>query len=179
MRSDVIQIDNQGGGFREAVEETRRVAEYKKLCGSDSLHLQLFTEEMLSMLHSVTGEIKASFWLEAEDRDFTLFVSTKTVMDKEKRYLLISSSSSRKNAAANSFLGRLRDAFEEALTAEADHTCFELPDFIPQSDLPSGSLEDSEWDCYERSILLKLADDVKIAIKGGRVTMSVSKKFSE
>ena len=75
--------------------------------------------------------------------------------------------------------GLVTGAYEEALTAEADHTCFELPDFIPQSDLPSGSLEDSEWDCYERSILLKLADDVKIAIKGGRVTMSVSKKFSE
>ena len=177
MKSDVIQIDSLGNGYREAVEETRRVAEYKKLSRSDSLHLQLFTEETLSMLHSVTGEIKASFWLEAEDSEFKLFVSTKTVMDKEKRYLLISSSTSRKNAAANSFLGRLRDAFEEALTAEADHTYFELPDFIPQSDLPSGSFDQDEWDCYERSILLKLADNVEIAIKGGRVTMTITKKF--
>ena len=178
MKSDVIQIDNGGSGYREAVEETRRVAEYTNLSHSDSLHLQLFTEEMLSMLHSVTGQIQASFWVEAEDKQYRLNVAARTVLDSEQRYLLISSSTSRKNEIARSFLGRLRDAFEEALTSDAEKTTFELPEFISQSDLPSGSLDAEEWDGYERSVLLKLADDVKIAIKGKQVTMTVSKKFA-
>ena len=35
----------------------------------------------------------------------------------------------------------------------------------------------AEWDGYERSILRRLADDVKIGIRGGMVEMTVSKRF--
>ena len=179
MKSDVILIDNRGSGYREAIEETKKVADYQKLNLSDSLYLQLITEEMLSMLHSVAGEVKASFWLETEDNVFTLNVTTQTVLDSEQRYLLISSSTSRKNEITKSFLGRLRDAFEEALTSEAERTTFELPDCISPSDLPSGSFEADEWDGYERSVLFKLADNIKIAIKGKQVTMTVRKQVSK
>ena len=33
------------------------------------------------------------------------------------------------------------------------------------------------WDGYERSILLKVADDVKVAIRGDLVEVTVIKKF--
>ena len=50
MKSDVIAIDNKGTGFKEAVEATKKLAEFNGLSATDSLHLQLFTEEMLSMI---------------------------------------------------------------------------------------------------------------------------------
>ena len=111
MESDIIQIDNLGNGFEQAVEETKRVAQFRGLDHKNSLRLQLCTEEMLSMAHTVTGEMQASFWLESEGNCFALHMTTNTVMDKMKRSLLISSATSRKNEAANSFLGKLRDAF--------------------------------------------------------------------
>ena len=95
MKSDVILIDNQGNGFDEALKQTSKVAEYRQLNQKDTLRLQLMAEEMLSMARSVTGEMQASFWIESEGSAFELNMTTKTVMDKEKRYLLISSSSSR------------------------------------------------------------------------------------
>ena len=49
MKSDVIVVTNRGDGFQQALEETRKVSAYKGLEGKDSLHLLLFTEEMLSM----------------------------------------------------------------------------------------------------------------------------------
>ncbi len=178
MKSDIIHLDNHSHGFREAVEQTALVAAYKKLSPQNTRRLQILAEEMLSMLRSVTGEVEASFWLEVEDDVFTLGVSTKTQMDKEKRYLLISSSSARKNSAANGFLGMLRDAFEEALTADAERTYFELPADPSRSGLSGKAVDNDDWDGYERSILLKLADDVKIFIKGGNVTMTVKKRFA-
>ena len=111
MKSDVIAIDNKGTGFKEAVEATKKLAEFNGLSATDSLHLQLFTEEMLSMVRIVTGEVKASFWVDQEDKTYDLNLTTETVMDKDKRATLISASSSRKNEAAGSFLGMLRDAF--------------------------------------------------------------------
>ena len=176
MKSDVIAIDNKGTGFKEAVDATKKMAEFKGLNATDSLHLQLFTEEMLSMARIVTGEMKASFWVDCEDNKFDLNLTTETVMDKDKRATLISASSSRKNEAAGSFLGMLRDAFEQAMAADSDKVFYELPDDVA-SDIVGHYVDDPEYDQYEASVLKKLADDVKIAIRGGKVHMTVSKTF--
>ena len=95
MKSDVILIDNLGNGFGDAVKETKKAAEFRGLSHKDALQLQLMAEEMLSMARSVTGEMQASFWLESQEKAFDLHMTTKTVMDQEKRYQLISSSTSR------------------------------------------------------------------------------------
>ncbi len=178
MKSDIILIDNQGNGFAEAVEETKKVAAYTELEPKRTTRLQLMTEEMLSLARSVTGEMQASFWLENEGNRFDLHLATKTVMDKEKRYLLLSSASSRKNEAAKGFLGKLRDKLEEAMASEVDHSEEEIPADIV-SDLANHPVEDPEWDGYERSVLRSLADTIKIAIRGGQVEIIVSKNFAE
>ena len=173
MKSDIIRIDNYGNGFQDALEQTAKAAEYRGLSHKEELRLRLCTEEMLSLARSVTGELQASFWLESEGKKFDLHLSTKTVMDKEKRERLLASASSHKNEAANSFLGRLRDAFEAAMISD------------PNTDIPDEALDDlvnhvieiPEWDEYEQSILRNSADDVKIAIRGGIVDMTVSKSF--
>lgn len=178
METGVILIDNTGNGFENAVAETRKAAEYQQLSGKNVLQLELITEEMLSLVRSVTGEMKASFWIEAEDGQFDLHLNTKTVMDKEKRYQLISSASSRKNEAAKTFLGYLRNVLEEAMAAEADHSASDIPMDILH-DIPGDPVEDAGWDGYERSVLAKVADQVKVAIRGGVVDMTVSKKFAK
>ena len=97
-------------------------------------------------------------------------------MDKEKRRQLLSTASSRKNEAANSFLGKLRDAFEEAMLSDVDHSHDELPEDVAK-DICYYHPEDPEWDRYEQSILRKLADEIKISIRGGTVDMTVTKSF--
>ena len=177
MRTDVISIDNQGNGFGNAIEETKKIAQFNGLNDTDSIHLQLFTEELLSMARSITGEMKASFWIDNEGPSYILNLTTDTVMDKEKRDLLLSASSTRKNDAAKTFLGMLRDAFEEAMLVGDERANFyELPGDIA-ADVSGRFVEDLEWDRYESSILLKLADDVRIGIVGGKVHMKVSKTF--
>ena len=177
MRSDVVNIDNQGNGFGQAIEVTKKLAEFNGLKEPESIHLQLFTEEMLSMARSITGELKATFWIENEGNRYELNMNTATVMDKEKRDLLISASKDRKNDAAKTFLGMLRDSFEEAMLADDEKANFySLPDDIA-SDVSGRYIEELEWDRYESSILCKLADDVKIGVMGGNVNMKVIKTF--
>ncbi|MBQ7656930.1 MAG: hypothetical protein IJI53_09785 [Clostridia bacterium] len=178
MKSDVIVIDNAGKGFENAVTETRKAAAYHGLSGKDALHLELMAEETLSLVRSVTGEMQASFWIEAEGPRYDLHLTTKTVMDKEKRALLISAASSRKNEAAKTFLGSLRDAFEKAMAADTDHWGNDLPIEV-LNDLPNHPIQDQDWDGYERSVLRKVADNVKISIRGGVVDMTVSKDFTK
>ena len=178
MKSNVIIIDNQGNGFDKALEESRKVAVYEDLTHKESLHLQLCAEEMLSLARSVTGEMQASFWIEAKDRAFDLHMTTKTVLDKEKRSLLLGAATSGKNEVAKSFLGSLRDAFEHAMAADVDHSS-DLPEELV-NDLPNHVIEcmDPEWDKYEQSTLKRLADTIRISIRGNDVDMTVSKRFA-
>jgi hypothetical protein len=176
MKSDVVIIDNNGKGFKDAVEATKKLADFKGLAPKDSLHLQLCTEELLSMARSITGEIDASYWVENEGNTYKLNMTTETVMDKAKRDLLLSAATSRKNEAAKTFLGMLRDAFEQAMLAEAENTYYELPEGVV-SDASGQSFDDLGWDHYEHSVLKTLSDDIKIAIEGGKVTMTVTKSF--
>ena len=175
MRSDVIQINNCGQGFEAAAEQTKKVAAFKGLSEIETIQLQVLTEEMLSLILSITGQIDAGFWIELEDGLAVLHLKTKTVLDKEKRAELIASASSRQNEATKTFLGRVRDWLEEALAAEPEHES--APSNLLE-DLPQGVYGEQEWDEYERSILREMADEVKVGVQGGIAEITVSKRFS-
>ncbi len=178
MKSETIMIDNRENGFAEAVKEAQKVAAYTELNEKNSLHLQLCAEEVLSLVRSVTGEIKASFWIENDGRQFDLHVSTNTAMDMDKRNTLLAVSTSKKNEAAKSFLGMLREIFEETMVVEVNHTG-DLPDEV-SGDFVNRVIvcTDPEWDGYEHSILKNLADVIKVSIRGKAVDMTVSKRFA-
>lgn len=176
MKSDVISIDNTGSGFADVMEQVEKVAGWNHLDHKEHLHLQLLTEEMLSLARSITGEMKASFWLENEGNNYELHMTTQTVMDTEKRYLLIESSSSHRNEAAKTILGVLREVVELMMTPTTlpyNQVPFDLANDISQGVYKEHVL----WDGYERSILLKVADNVKVGIRGDLVEITVLKSF--
>ena len=178
MVSDIIMIDNMGNGFDDALLETKKVCDYTGLHDKDAVRLQLISEELLSMARCITGEMHATFWIERDKSQYTLHLSTKTVMDREKRNLLLGAASSRKNEEAGSFLGFLRNMFEDAMTGAPDHSD-DLPDDAI-GDLANHVIQctDAEWDGYEQSTLRRLADTIKIGIRGDEVDMTVIKTFA-
>ena len=170
VKSEVIAIDNHGNGFHAAVEETQRMAEAGGLSHGDCLRLTLFTEEILSMTNIVTGEVKADFWIERVNRQYELHISARTDMDRKMRAKMKKAVAAELGSKSGGFLSKLRSAFERAMVSDSDRVCFALP-----SDEDRKS--QNEWDGFERSILFKLADDVRIAIIGGEVRMVVRKEF--
>ena len=178
MKSDVISIDNMGNGFTEAIKHAEMIGDRNHLSHKDQMHLQLLTEEMLSLARSITGEMKASFWIENEGNNYELHMTTKTVMDAEKRFQLIESSSSKKNEAAKTILGVLREVVELMMTPTAA-PAYPMP-FELVSGISDGIYKEQKlWDGYERSILLKVADNVKVAIRGDLVDITVIKNFTD
>ena len=170
VKSEVIAIDNHGNGFHAAVEETQRMAEAGGLSREDSLRLTLFTEEILSMTNIVTGEVKADFWIERVNRQYELHISAQTDMDRKTRAKMKKAVAAELGGKSGGFLSKLRGAFERAMVSDSDRVCFALPSGEDRK-------SQNEWDGFERSILFKLADDVRIAIIGGEVRMVVRKEF--
>lgn len=177
MKSNVINILNMDEGHDKAIREVKKVADYEGLEHKECLQLQLLAEEMLGLLKSVAGDVKASFWIEAGQGSFCLYLSTKTEMDMEKREQFLSSTTSGRNEEANSFIGYLRDMLDVTLYSQPCHS-EELPDDV-LADITNHIIRcsDEEWDRYEQSTLKKLADTIKIGIRGENVVMTVIKTF--
>lgn len=175
MKSEIIITDKQGHGFKNALETTRKIAEDTHRSEKEAMRLQHITDEMLSLVRSVTGENDMSFWIEYENGLYQFHLSTKTVMNLEKKANLVSSTSSLENDAAKGLLGKLRDKYQNAILMSSD--CPDSDPAVMDHDIYYCNLESAEWDKYERSILRKVADEIRIGIRGGNVDMIISKRF--
>ena len=77
MNSKIIAVHNSGQGFIDAQQETREFAAQAGLSPKQGTQLCLITEEMLSLVHSVTGTLNAEFWLENEGTECKLHLTAR------------------------------------------------------------------------------------------------------
>lgn len=120
METNRIEIDNQGEGMEDVLNEVEKFAVYQEYTHKETLHLRLLAEEMLGMIRGIVGEFQAVFWAENQTvlggentgKACALHVEAATVMDIEKREGLLSLSSSGKNMAAKGLMGKIRNIFE-------------------------------------------------------------------
>ena len=204
MKTDVIEITPSGEEIRQALLETERAAAYRELEPKQALRLRLLAEEMTGMLRTLIGSERFRYWAESEGTHFSLHLAAEAQMTHDLRKALLNASSTGKNAAAKGFMGRLRDVFTrfaDTVTVPAipyeygysyvDVTGFDASmDMSPNAMLYGWSLrayrdavsenrekEPEKWDELEKSITAKLADDVKIFIRGNTVEMIIEKTF--
>ena len=116
MQTDKIKVTSTGTGASKAMEETSKFAEYVGLDKKAVLRLRLLTEETLGMVSAITDDFTAMFWIEStEDGVCKLHLSARTIMDYSKKKELIDTSTSKKNAAAKGFMGKIRQIIENGL----------------------------------------------------------------
>ena len=201
MKSDVIHVTNEGAGFDKALAQAEATARFLDLDRRDALHLRHLTEEMTGKMRALTGERKADFWIENNDGSVDLHLAVKTAMNAEMRKNLLSASTTGENSAAKGVTGKLRDLFERFLEPENGS----LPnDLITGMDyaysggdfgtlsvaaaglwsmnrykaaVKEGRAPEEDWDELEKSVVAKLADEIRIGIAGQNVEMVISKKF--
>lgn len=201
MKSDVIHVTNEGEGFDKALAQADAVARFRDLDRRNALHLRLLTEEMTGMMRAMTGEREADFWIEDGSGTVDLHLAVKTPMNAEMRKNLLSAATSGENSAVKGVTGKIRDLFERFLEPENGS----LPnDLVTGMDyaysggdfgtlsvaaaglwsmnrykaaVKEGRAPAEDWDELEKSVVAKLADEVKIGIAGQNVEMVISKKF--
>lgn len=199
MISDIIEITSGGENIGAALDLPRKVAAYSDLSPKGALQLRLLTEEMMGMMRSIMGEVSARFWIEEENDVYQLRLSVDSALNKEKREQLLAVSSTGKNEATRSFMGRLREfffrdvddqiaAYNNPLLAAGNNpdvarpvTDWEWQMTRYQEILSSMREEKPEaaeaWDELEKSVVSHVADDVKISIKGFQTDMTIIKKL--
>jgi hypothetical protein len=202
MKTDVIRIAPTGEGIREALVETEKAASFRGLDPKQTLRLRLLAEEMTGMLRTIVGETDLRYWVESEDMTFSLHLSGRAIMDPETREALMKASTSGKNEASKGFMGRLRSIFTalsatndvSTLASEYGYAYVDYIGYDPTMDMSPNAMmygwsmsayrdaveqhkDEEKWDELEKSITAKLADDVRIFIRGSKVEMVIEKTF--
>ena len=204
MKTDVIEISPTGEGMAEALRQTEKAAAFQNLNPKQGLRLRLLAEEMMGMLRTIVGEGKSSFWVEAEENTFSLHLLAGVRMNADLRDDLLKTATSGKNAAVKGFMGRIRDIFTQL--SEPDGATMDPKEYgfsyvdVSSFDASMGvtthgmlygwsmkeyrsaveehrAEEPEKWDELEKSITARLADEVKVFIRGNTVEMVIEKTF--
>ena len=196
MKTDVIVVSSQGKQMETALREAEKVSAYKGLSPKSALHLRLLTEEMMGMMRSITGEASGEFWIEDKDGVYQLHLRVETRMNMEKRESLLSASTTGKNESAKGLMGKLRDFFERGAGDESfsplmmagmyDDPMSSSMDWAwamsRYEEAVSAHMEQDEqaaeaWDELEKSVVARVADEVKVSIRGNNAEMIIIKKL--
>ncbi len=200
MKSDVIIVSSRGSQMGKALDQVEKISAYKDLSPKNALHLRLLTEEMMGLLRSITGETEGAFWIEDQDGNYEFHLRTSTRMTSTKREQLLSATTSGKNESARSFMGWIRDFFEQGADEDIGYAGSPLmmPELYEHSMSSSLDWEWSMiryeqalaprverkeekalevWDGLEKSVVARLADEVKVSIKGQTVELIIYKKM--
>ena len=198
VRSEIVVVDGDGENLDKALNMTERFGAARDLDRKSVLHMRLLAEEMFGLMRGVAGDAEATYWIRKEDGCFELHLRAQPSMTKEMRERLLSLSTSGKNEAARGFIGKLRDMIAERLLPEGEGP--EGAGELMENGWADGGSGEGEWslrryrsdveqkagesedadealDEMGRSIVAKVADDVRIAIRGTRVEIAVYKTF--
>ncbi len=195
MKTDVIVISCDGNNMEAALLQVDKVSAYKDLSVKDSMSLRLLTEEMMAMMRAITGNVNGEFWMEDRDGSFELHLRVITLIDEKRREQLLSTSTSGQNEATRGFMGKIRSFFEPSNGAPLFSSglasagspemyssyAWSMEDYRDQLRQYAEMNKDGSqeaWDELEKSVVAKIADDVKISIRGRTVEMTILKKLS-
>ena len=196
MKSESIVISTNEGNIDRVLEVVEAFS--KDLDHKAGLRIRLLAEETMNLIRSITGEMDAEFFLERDDDQVRLHLNTNTIMFAAKRKELMEISTSKENAAAKGFMGKIREVFELAMLPKDERSAREsrigmmgLVDPTALSATSSetwkmsnykSSVEDMDQDTefaqearneLERSILGNIAKEVEISIIGDDVKMTI------
>ena len=195
-----LHLISNGEDMEEVLSEAGVFSEQLQLGKKDALRVRLLTEETISMIKTLTGEMELSLSFIGKEDKCIIRLETDTRMDALKRDQILSLSSSGKNASAKGIMGKVRDVFEAVFTMPAGDVWVEycpgaLAAGVP-GNLHAGQMMDvlywslssyrehtrdsvddpdhqEKWDALERSIVSNIAEDVQVGVRGRHVVMSI------
>ena len=194
MKSNICVVKKGGLGLENILLEVEKVTEYNGMQKKEALRLRLLAEELVGMLPELVKNFEGRFWLQNDENRYELHTELSVEnLSREVKEALLTVSANKRNAAASSFMGKLRDVVENMIlfsdmpndpdclcdydTLDVHYTyVWTLEYYINQQRerLPDNS---EKWDELEKSIVAKLADDVIVGVRGKKVEIIIKKEF--
>ncbi len=169
FRTDTIVISPGKKNLKEAVEMVRSFAMMQRLDEKAKNQLSLMTEELIGIMGDIVDDTKAKLWIEGSGLKYRIHLNFKAEIGSEERVRFLSLSSSGKNEANNPFPQKI---WEKVLVG------------LHSTDGSTSGNSNYEWSLNEsgptaseigESILVALADDIKVSVTKTHVELVVVK----
>ncbi len=169
FRTDTIVISPGKKNLKEAVEMVRSFVSMQRLDEKAGNQLTLMTEELIGIMENIVDDTKAKLWIEGSGLKYRIHLSLKADIGSAERVRLLALSSSGKNEANNSLPQKL---WERVIVG------------LRTTDEGNPGNNDYEWSYNEsrptspeigESILVALADDIKVSVTKTHVELVVVK----
>ncbi|MBO6231587.1 MAG: hypothetical protein J6O50_13585 [Ruminiclostridium sp.] len=202
MKTDVYKFERSTTDIASINGLAEKAAQYCELDKKQSLKLMLLCEELVEMLPNLLQFGNGEFWIETDKKKVEIHsvVEADDLLTSLVREDILKVSSSGKNSAAKGIMNKIRIAAEVMLanyaltntaagTLPYDSSSFGFYDAGLADPYAGGGVwslgdyrksvnsDTEEWDELERSIIANIADDVTVGIIGGKVEITVKKKF--
>ncbi|MBR6419779.1 MAG: hypothetical protein IKS42_05570 [Oscillospiraceae bacterium] len=209
MKTDVITLTDTLTGMDLAIEAEEKFAAYYGITGRNALHLRLLTEEAISMVHGIFDDFSGAFWLESEKTKNGLLcrvcLSAEKQANREQESHMLSVASSGKNESARGVMGKIRELFRRSLqpASEEDETYLRnMTDAWMSNGTGSSGFaapgaafwslqtyrknvtsrkdtDEEAWDELEKSIIAKIADEVKVWLEADTTRVVIEKLITD
>lgn len=193
MKSLMCNLDGTMESLDSALTEAEYFANLCVLSEKRCLHMRLLAEELLGMASGLLELRDGAFWIEEDEGHYELHLTTRAEVGMGARDKLLDASSTGKNEMHKGVTGKIRQALDwlsnphpagaNAPLGIFDGMMLSLETLYPEWSLEcyKESLSREEkaqaWDELEKSVLGKLADDVRVGVKSSRVEIIIKKTF--
>lgn len=195
MKSNICKIEKGATVLDDIFSESEKVARYNDLDSKQTLQLRLLCEELVNMLPSIISNFSGEFWIENKDNSYELCLKILVDdMDVFTRERIVKVSKSNKNSATVGITGKIRAVFDYMVMSDYDpalypagrygfYTSVDYSQIWSLKEYANGVENDTDEDSeargeLERSILVRLADDVVVGVKGKNVNVIIKKIFA-
>ena len=166
-RTDTLGITGGTEHLEMAIETARAFATKQRLDQKSARHLELMTEEMLGIMGSIAGNAMAKFWIDGSGQKYRLHMSIPTSVGVEEYKRILALSTSGKNEAVKTLTAKI---METMATGIRGNTGDKSQDYVWSIHDEPNAVQIGE------SILVGMADDIKVNVTHEKVEMLVIKQ---
>ena len=169
VRSDTVRVTAGGDRISEAVETAREFAQKQRLDQKSTLQLELMTEETIRIIGSIAESAKAKLWIDGSGLKYRIHLTFPASVGSDEYKKLLSLASSGKNEAVKTISAKIWETMVTGLGSGSESTT--------KTDQFEWSLRNDEPDISQiaESILVALADDIKVSVTRDQVQLLVIK----
>lgn len=197
MVTNQCVLNGNDEDLKKVLEEVELAANYNQLAHKPSIQLRLLAEEMIGIEKGILGFVRGEFYMENEGNEYKLYLEAQLNLEASEREAFVNVSSSKSNEAYKGFKGKLLKVIDSmtGANAAAGGEVSPLASGYMENEVITGfqsnsldlwqltryeeeSKDNREiWDEMEKSIVARLADEILIGFREGKLTMTVIKAF--
>ena len=159
-----------GGDIQESIksimEEVAGFSRFHGLKPAQRKTIELLSEELISLVESMIGEVTGRFWLEGNFQKVNIHIRSQLNVSKHKKAEFLQIASKNKNAVFFGIISRVKEIITSGSNRNGGVSFSIKQDRVLK-----------EGDDLEKILISRLSDDIVVSVIGKNVEIMVVKKF--